>query len=315
MAGVSMPRAAAQEATAQVTPAPAQPTPVIGPTTPPTPAPTAPPPISLEAAEALPSLVAARSDIELLATTALGAVRPAGWSGSLDVNDPQIALYLRLDLEILAGTVLGAENRPEGWFGVVPSVPLAVARDIRHDLELLADDVIGARTVRPAGWTGDDPLMRCDRPTQALAAVLAREGFTINADFTQPDVCRLVALEVSRFVERTIIQPPAAQVAAAAAEGETNTFANFQYTVDSPFVPAYYDRKARFPAGVLPINTGFDVLGRSTVEFSNMMLVTGDGFTLFVDYTTTPVTQGEFALLPDVGAGEPTTDCQPRWCE
>ncbi len=269
--------------------------------------PTEPPASALgvEQTEALPSLIAARADLELLATTAIGsAQRPLGWSGSIDVNDPQLALWIRLDLETLAGMVMGEDQRPPGWFGVVPSIPLAIARDIRHDLELLADVVIGATGVRPAGWTGDDPMMRCSRATQSLFTLLQSRGLTFDIDFTQADYCAAAEIAASLYVERNVLQPPPQTVA---------NVGHYPYVTENAFAVAFLDRAARHKIGVLPVGTGFDTLGRSTFEFSNMMLIRGDNFRVFVDYTTTPITDAEFYALPEIGSAE-TTDCQADWC-
>lgn len=262
-------------------------------------------PLGVEQAEALPSLIAARADLELLATAAIGsAQRPLGWSGSIDVNDPQLPLWIRLDLETLAGMVMGENQRPVGWFGVVPSIPLAVARDIRHDLELLADVVIGATGVRPAGWNGDDPMMRCSRATQSLFTLLQSRGLTFDIDFTQPDYCAAAEIAASLYVERNILQPPAQTVV---------NVGHYPYVTENAFAVAFLDRAARHKIGVLPVGTGFEVLGRSTFEFSNMVLIRGDNFRVFVDYTTTPITNAEFLALPEIGSAE-TTDCQADWC-
>ncbi len=264
--------------------------------------------LSAEETEALPVLINARADLELLADTVLSAGnRPVGWSGSIDVNDPQLALWIRLDLETLAGEVVGADARPPGWFGVVPSVPLAVARDIRHDLETLADVVIGAPEIRPAGWKGDDPLMRCSRATQALITLLQARGISIEVDFTQPTYCQTAEQTASQYVERQILQPPAV------AAGAPNSSVSYSYIADNPFVVAYLDRAARHKIGVLPVGTGFQPIARSPVEFSNMMLVQGDGFLVYVDYTTTPITSEQFLALPDLGSGSGTS-CDADWC-
>lgn len=269
--------------------------------------PTAQAALGVEQTEALPVLISARADLELLATTAIGsAQRPVGWSGSIDVTDPQLPLLIRLDLEILAGAVMGADKRPDGWFGVVASVPLAIARDIRHDLELLADVVVGAVGLRPAGWKGDDPMMRCSRATQSLFTMLRDRGLTISVDFSQPNYCATAEVAASRYVEREILQP---QVVVASVANQNR----YPYRVDNPFVVAFLDRKATRKIGVLPISTGFTPVARSTVEFSNMMLVRGDNFTVFVDYTTTQLTEADFLALPDVG-GTAITDCQAEWC-
>ena len=275
-----------------------------------TPTPT-PIPLGVEQSEALPILINARADLELLANTAIGsAQRPIGWSGSIDVSDPQLPLWIRLDLETLAGAIMGADQRPAGWFGVVPSIPLAVARDIRHDLELLADKVIGAQGLRPAGWKGDDPIFRCDRATQALFTLLKSRSISVTVDFTQANYCEVATLAASRYVERQILQPPPAL----ASNGTDNSNQlRYPFQVDNPFVVAFLDRKARQKIGVLPPGTGFQPISRSYVGFSNMMLVQGDNFTVFVDYTTTQISAEQFLSLPDI-AGEGSTSCQAAWC-
>ncbi|MEP7290444.1 MAG: hypothetical protein ABI835_01620 [Chloroflexota bacterium] len=266
--------------------------------------------LGAEQIEALPILISARNDLELLATAAIGsAQRPVGWSGTIDVNDPQLPLWIRLDLETLAGAIMGVDSRPVGWFGVVASIPLAIARDIRHDIEILADVVIGTSGVRPAGWIGDDPIMRCNRATQSLYTLLHDRGIDIVIDFTQPDYCRAAEDGASRFVERQVLQPPMLSANAAAQQGR------YPFIADNPFVVAFLDRVAREKIGVLPVGTGFQPVSRSYVEFSNMVLVRGDNFQVFVDYTTTPMRAEQFLALPDVGAGSGGgTDCNAEWC-
>jgi hypothetical protein len=268
--------------------------------------------LGVEQTEALPILISDRADLELLATTAIGSSqRPVGWSGSIDVTDPQLPLWIRLDLETLTGAIMGVDKRPVGWFGVVPSIPLAVARDIRHDLELLADVVIGAQGVRPAGWKGDDPMYRCSRATQSLFTLLKSRGIGVTVDFSQANYCDIAELTASRYVERQILQPPPA---VAASGGNSGNQLRYPFQADNPFVVAFLDRKARHKIGVLPPGTGFQPISRSYVDFSNMMLVQGDNFQVFVDYTTTTVSQGEFLSLPDMGGGEGGTNCDASWC-
>ena len=268
-------------------------------------------PLGVEQTEALPILINDRADLELLATAAIGsAQRPVGWSGSIDVTDPQLPLWIRLDLETLTGAIMGEDKRPAGWFGVVPSIPLAVARDIRHDLELLADVVIGAQGVRPAGWKGDDPMYRCSRATQSLFTLLKSRGISVTVDFTQANYCDIAELAASRYVERQILQPPPV---VAGNVGNNSNQLRYPFQADNPFVVAFLDRKARHKIGVLPPGMGFQPISRSYVDFSNMMLVQGDNFQVFVDYTTTTVTQEQFLALPDIG-GEGSTSCDAAWC-
>ncbi len=263
--------------------------------------------------EALPLLLRARNDLELIADQALGAPqRPNGWNGSVDVTNPQLGLLVRYDLELLAGTLLGPDARPEGWFGGVVSVPLAFARDIRHDLEILTDGIVGTSTIRPAGWQGDDPLMRCDRVTQALIVMLDQDGYGINADFSEVGYCERISVQISQFVEREVLQPPPAPITI----DEIDTFnANQPFRVESPFTVSFLDRAAIRRAGVIPEGTGFTALSRSGFGFSNMMLVEGNGFRVFVDYLTTPLTTDQFNSLPEMPSGVQLTTCNAIWCE
>ncbi len=274
-------------------------------------------PLSLEASEALPVVLNARGDLQLLLVEVVGSVEnaPEGWSGSVNVSDPQMPLLVRLDIETLAGLVFGPDVRPADWFGVVPSTPLAVARDLRHDLELLADEAIGAAGLRPAGWIGDDPLMRCSRSTQALVGLMARTGYILNLDPAQPNFCQAAEVVVSRHVESVYIQPnisvnddPSAQMA--------GVQGNYAFQVDSEFVVAFGDRNARTRRGILPNGTRFDAVARSYVDFSNMMLIRGEGFQVFVDYTTTTLSTLDFMQLTDVNAfGDGSIFCDADWCD
>ncbi len=265
--------------------------------------------LSLEQSEALPILVAARNDLEVLANDRLGqGTRPGGWTGGANPNDPQLPILIRIDLEILADALLGANTRPDDWAGLVVSVPLAVARDIRHDLELLADAAIGASTLRPGGWQGDDPVYRCNRAAQNLAVVLDRVyGFELTLDFSQPTYCADLERQVNSFVEERIIQPSTANTAPAPDLSQP-------YQVESQFVVAFGDVNARTNLGVVPPSTGFTPLARSSSEFSNMMLIAGTDFQVFVDYTYTPVTAETFAALPPVADGQ-TVFCDADWCQ
>lgn len=290
----------------------------VDPASPAAPLPTADPnagasALSPAAAEALPLILRARADLELLADQAFGVgVRPDGWNGSMDSNDAQFPLLVRFDLEVMAGNLLGADLRPAGWFGSVVSVPLAFARDIRHDLELLADQVVGAPTIRPAGWQGDDPYMRCDRATQALVTLLGRQGISISVDTTVVGYCDTLTLDAARYVEREILQP----IDTNPVDASTDVFnANQPFRIDSPFAIAFLDRNARQRAGVIPEGTGFTAIARSGVGFSNMMLIEGQAFRVFVDYTTTPVTTTQFESLPDVATLGEATTCNAEWCD
>jgi hypothetical protein len=251
-----------------------------------------------------------RSDLELLANALLEGSRPDGWSGSSDLTDPQIGLLARLDLETLAVVQLG-EQRPDDWFGAVPSSLYAIARDVRHDLELLADTLLGAGQ-RPIGWIGGPPIMRCDRSTQALVDLLTLNGlFNLTADPAAPDFCAQAAVEASVFTEQTLLANPFTNGSLLAPESQS---APTDAIVNSDFAVAFFDRSALERAGVIPNGTPFQPLGRSPVQFSNMMLISGEGFTLFVDYQATSVTTEQYEALTNVDTINVELFCAAEWC-
>ncbi len=260
-------------------------------------------------------LINARADLETLASNVLGVRRPDGWSGLLDTTNPQLPLFIRLDLETLAGNTLGIERRPAGWIGAVPSTQYAIARDIRYDLELLADTLLESRT-RPQGWVGADPLLRCDRSTQALAVLLERSGlFTLDVDPAAVDYCQQVASAASVFAElnllslplNTAIFAPPPSAAAAPARGTAR--------IDTRFAVAFYNRAATQRAGVIPEGTSVRPIGRSPSRFSNMLLVEGEGFLLFVDYNDTTLSTLEFRALPSSEQSTRATFCNTEFCQ
>lgn len=268
-------------------------------------------------------LINARTDLEILATQQQGSTRPPGWSGSLDINNPQLPILIRLDLELLMATALGVGNVPVGWFGPVPSTSFAIARDIRHDLELLADVVIQP-SVRPPGWAGDDPLMRCDRSTQNLVTLLARNGlFVPSADPAHPDYCQLVVTEIGQFTEvnllnsSTSLQADTQEPESTDAGGgnATSSAATGSAVALSGIGLAFLDRYATQRVGTIPASVRFEPVGRSLVQFSRMTLVRGDNFEVFVDYKTTGISDQVFSTLPNVNNVGINTFCEASWCQ
>ncbi len=260
--------------------------------------------------DALPILINARTDLEILVTSQLGSERPVGWSGSLDITNPQLALLIRLDLEVLAARLLSADQRPVGWFGAVSSTPNAIARDIRHDLELLADQVV-QQGVRPPGWAGDSPIMRCDRSTQNLVQLLRITAqFVVTADPSNLDYCQQVMIQASQFTEAQILNPSAGTVSVISGDAPAGSI-----TANGGFTIAFLDRNARQSVGVVPVGEALVPVARSYAQFSNMLLVRGANFEVFVDYTTTTLTQEQFQALGDVNSLTPTTACNADWCK
>ncbi|MCB9450479.1 MAG: hypothetical protein H6672_03520 [Anaerolineaceae bacterium] len=266
----------------------------------------------------IPLLINARTDLELLANGVMGTGRPLGWSGGLDINDPQLALLIRLDLELLAGQVLGMNERPAGWFGAVPSTPEAIARDIRHDLELLADTV-NSLGVRPPGWAGADALMRCSRGVQTLVNLLERGGvFALNVDVNAPDFCQRAEVQASVFAETNLLRLPQTSSATSAAGLSTGQGGAIvqpgQIQVSTGYTVAFLNRYGTEQVGVIPLNTRLTPIARSFAEFSRMTLVEGDGFRVFVDYRTTSLADVDFAVLPDINDMSVETFCEAEWC-
>jgi phosphate transport system substrate-binding protein len=257
-------------------------------------------------------LINNRLDLEALAEQQVGAgSRPEGWSGSIDINDPQLPILQRLDLELLAALVYGADQRPADWFGAVPSTQAAISRDIRHDLEVLADTVFG-QEFRPANWTGDNPLYRCDRVTQALVQLLQRAVlFSLSANPADSGYCQAAALEVALFTEVNLLQNNAGTGDTGATDG-ASTVSSAKIGTD--FAIAFLNRNATEQAGVIPLDTQVVPVARSYVRFSNMMLVQGDGFLLFVEYQNTNLTAEQFDALPDESATTYDTTCTAAWC-
>lgn len=269
-------------------------------------------PLATFSAQVLALLIDARADLEVLAAETVGIVRPAGWNGSLDTNNPQLPILIRLDLELLAGTKLGAETRPEGWFGAVPSTSLAIARDIRHDLEVLADELLG-KGVRPSNWAGvNDRLILCDRATQALVNMMTRNNFVVlQTSPSDPQYCKKAAQELATFIEVYLLtRPPEESLFTAV----TKASLPGAITIRTTFAVAFLDRGARVRLGVIPIDTPVTPIARSYVRFSNMMLVQGEEFLVYVDYNDTNLDRELFLSLPNADDITTPTFCTARWC-
>ncbi|MEL6307635.1 MAG: hypothetical protein AAFQ52_05805, partial [Chloroflexota bacterium] len=252
-------------------------------------------------------LVNGRLDLELIADEWIGTDRPPGWSGSFDITNPRLPLLLRLDTELLAAQVYGADERPDAWFGAVSSTQLAIARDIRHDIEILAEDVFEDGE-RPLSWAGADPLLSCDRSTQALVTLLFESGLyenTVNP--LEDNYCEQVTVNVSRFVEVNLIGVDL-QV------GSEGVAIPDAVTIDTNIAVGFFNTSASQRAGVIPEDTGITPLARSYADFTNMTLVQGENFLLFVEWQNTSLTLEEWLLLPNAAELEFETTCGELWC-
>lgn len=273
----------------------------------PTPIPTATPAVSADVL----LLLDIRLDIERMADDVFSQLeRPAGWNGELDRTDPAIAIKTRSDIELLASSVINPSDRPSSWFGAVASTPFAIARDVRHDLERLADLYYG-RGSRPDDWLGGDPLLSCNRSTQTLVNLLERGGvFRLDVNPNTPDFCRDAEIAVTTFTETQIL-------------GNANIGSLFAselailapHQVDTQFAVTWLDSSAVRNLGVAPFGTPFTPIARSYVDFSNMMLIRGDNFEVFVEYQNTTVNDNQFRSLPNVASLEVNTFCLAEWCQ
>lgn len=253
------------------------------------------------------ALVSAGLDLELIADERMDGERPVGWSGSLDLENPQLPILIRLDLELMAAQIYGIENRPDDWFGAVNSTLEAIVRDIRHDLEILADDVFGSD--RPLDWAGGDPLDSCDRSTQALVALIQRNGlYTLTSNPATPDYCIQVTNEISRYVEVNLLSENINI-------GSDGISIPSAVSVQTEFAVGFYNRSASLRAGLIPPGTGVTPIARSYQTFSNMTLVQGEGFVVFIEWQNLNLTQDEWESLPDESGIEYETSCTEDWCE
>lgn len=253
-------------------------------------------------------LTALTNDIVVIATQISGIQRPEGFQDNLSLEDPQLPILLRLNVEILAGVQYGADARPDNWFGAVPSSQLSIIRDVRHDIEVLANDVYGES--RPATWIGDNPVYSCDRTTQALIGLLETTGaFALSVPANASDFCQQAAQEAALFTELNLL----AQPTTAGALGQGGGAA---VTIDTNFAVSFFTSNASTRAGVVPNGETVVPLARSNSGFSNMTLVQGNGFLLFIDYNDSTLTTDQFEdlqTLEDYGDFESV--CNADWCE
>jgi len=260
--------------------------------------------------DSLSELINLRNDLELLATEVRGTARPDGWSGNLDVTNPDLPLLIRLDLELLLADTLGFEV-PDGWFGIVLGDIQYQVRDMRHDMEILADALLGDGQ-RPDGWSGSpNPLWACDRSTQTLVNLLAQGDFFVAvADPASADYCEVLKLQVVGFVQQNLFT----------IDTEDSYFTSAVRTtlpgsavVNTDFAVGFFDIRATQRAAVIPNGTALTPVGRNAAnEFSRMVLFEGDGFLLYSEYPFTSLTQEEFQTLEPAPVVE--TYCTADWC-
>lgn len=259
--------------------------------------------------DSLSELINLRNDLELLATAVQGTNRPDGWSGNLDVTNPQLPLLIRTDMELLLADMLGFDT-PDGWFGISLGATQYQVRDMRHDLELLADALLGDGS-RPNGWGGNpNPIWACERSVQTLYKLMAQGDFFVaQADPASPDYCAILELQLTNFIEQNLFTIDTTE---SFFTSGVKTSLPGGILVNTDFAVGFFDIIASQRASVIPNGTAVSPLGRSTVQFSRMVLVEGDGFLLYVEYPFTSITEDEFK---DLGAAPAVqTFCNADWC-
>lgn len=260
--------------------------------------------------DSLAELINLRNDLELLATAVRGTVRPDGWSGNLDVTNPELPLLIRLDLELLVADTLGFEI-PVGWFGIAFGDIQYQVRDMRHDIELLADALLGVGQ-RPNGWGGNpNPLWACSRSVQTLVRLLGQGDFFVAvADPASPDYCKALEAQVVGFAEQRLFTIDTDDSYFTSA---VKTTLPGSVTANTDFAVGFFDIQATQRAAVIPNGTVMTPIGRNGVnEFSRMVMFEGEGFLLFAEYTFTSLTEDEFKTLEAAPAVQ--TYCTADWC-
>jgi len=265
-----------------------------------------------------------RADLNALDTVLFReGVFPEGWTGGNDAES------IRQDLETLrlataqVGTPIDAVN----WFGTTIGAEWVVARAARHDLEVLADARLGFGQ-RPAGWTysiGAEPI-RCPRSVQNLVALLQQDaGFVSSANPADPGFCQALTLQASGFAENTQVNPGTGgggvvETMAVSAENATGAVVvgqpgSVSGQATTPY--AYLDHSARLRIGQIPRGTPFTALARSSAPDSRMMLVQGEGFTVWIAWPWTTLTEQQYLSLPfaeDVEDQLPQLLCFAAFC-
>jgi hypothetical protein len=153
--------------------------------------------------------------------------------------------------------------------------------------------------------------MRCDRPIQTLIFVLERTAsYKLSVDPLSPDFCRLAELQATSYAEANLLPNRKAASGSSAAAA-----ANGAVQINSPYAVAFLDRFGRRPTGSIPLGETITPVARSYTQFSKMMLVRGNGFEVFIDFSASTVSANQFAALPDVNNVATQTSCTVSWCK
>ncbi|MBC8098590.1 MAG: hypothetical protein H7Y11_04050, partial [Armatimonadetes bacterium] len=248
------------------------------------------------------NLGAVRGDLERLVDERRGVGnRPTGWSGNRDAGTTTFLDDLVRDLEIFTDSELGIGVRPPGWSRAIRNSPALSNDNLRFNLETLTDQLLG-ENIRPNGWQGLDPVDRCEPTVQTLVLLvsLTIASPPIPADVTDDSVfCTEIARVTNDFAEN----PPPVEDQAV----EAGLIGRSQLAF------SYLDVSALQYMGVMPRDVEFRAVFRNFNE-SNMMLVSGDDFVLFIDRRFTTLPEEVFLRLPTLENRKPLTFCDANWC-
>lgn len=148
-----------------------------------------------------------------------------------------------------------------------------------------------------------DPNAACGRTLANFVRLLVvSHKFQPQANPAAPDYCANLEKEANTFTEATLL-------------GKLSTLAEVGGESRDAF--AFMDFAARKFVGVMPKGTPFTAVARNALPGSKMMLVKGEGFTVYVDYTFTDITEDSFSTLPDYrDYDKPFAPfCKLDWCQ
>jgi hypothetical protein len=152
-------------------------------------------------------ILEARSDLELLADTVRGEDnRPESWTFNTDLQSGTVVVDLWFDNEQLADEIFGVGQRPPDWFGATTNDPQLLARNVRHDMELSADNVFSTRQ-RPEAWHGAPPIYTCNRTLQNLVRLLDQFHNTRpTTSLAVIDYCAAVSHEIEESMLQVVFE-------------------------------------------------------------------------------------------------------------
>ncbi|GAB4551598.1 MAG: hypothetical protein OHK0023_18720 [Anaerolineae bacterium] len=151
------------------------------------------------------------------------------------------------------------------------------------------------------GTPTPEPFDTCGRTIANVVRLLIRDyEFKPVAAPSNSNYCTALETEVNVFMEQAILEPSLDEGVA----GESRD------------AFAFVDYAAQQFVGVMPSGTKFTAVARNGLPGSQMMLVQGEGFSVFVDYTFTTLKEFDFGSLPDYRDydGSLETFCRAQWC-